>query len=251
MTFAWVAVRVLFRVRVEGRERLPHGPALLCFSHQSWIDPFVLMATLPWRPRLYFFGPKEDDMAKGARNRIMTWTGTAVPFKPAKSDLIEATRRVDAILASGAVLAIAGEGRVHSGESALLPLDDGAAFFAIRAGVPFVPIAINGTSWLGFGRTIRVRIGAPLPTSGRPTRAAIAALIGEGWTSLHELASGYPDPIPPREGSPWYRLTEIFNEWPEGARPSRGAGSPLAPAAPPAEPPEPRSGPAGPPPGDA
>ncbi len=26
----------------------------------------------------------------------------------------------------------------------------------------------------------------------------------------------YPDPIPPAPGSPWYRLTEAFNEWPEG-----------------------------------
>jgi 1-acyl-sn-glycerol-3-phosphate acyltransferase len=234
MTFAWLAVRALFRLRVEGRDRLPTGPALLCFNHQSWLDPFVLMAILPWRPRIYFFGPKEHDMARGIRNRVMRWTGTALPFKPEKSDLVEATRKVAALLANGGILAIAGEGRIHAGEGELLPLDAGAAFFAIRSGVPFVPVAINGTSWLAFGRTIRVRIGTPIPTGGRPTREAVAALSQAGWTAVHDLVAGYPDPPPPLPASPWYRLTETFNEWPEGSRPSLPS-VPARPPTPPAE----------------
>jgi 1-acyl-sn-glycerol-3-phosphate acyltransferase len=227
--FAWVAVRSLLRVRVEGRERYPTGPALICFNHQSWTDPFVLMATLPWRPRLYFFGPREEDMSVGGRNRLMTWTGSAVPFKPAKTDLLDTTRRVGAIFDAGAVLAIAGEGRIHAGEGELLPLDEGAAFFALRSGVPVVPVAINGTSWLAFGRRIRIRIGSPIPASGRPTHEAVAELTDRTWAALHELVGAYPDPVPPRVGSRWYRFTERFNEWPEGVRPSvadRSAGSP-------------------------
>jgi 1-acyl-sn-glycerol-3-phosphate acyltransferase len=220
MLVASIAVRALFRVRVEGRERLPAGPALVCFNHQSWADPFVLMATLPWRPRLYFFGPKEKDMSKGGRNRLMMWTGTAVPFKPGKNNLIEATRRVGAIFEAGAVLAIAGEGRIHAGERELLPLDEGAAFFALRSRVPLVPVAINGLSWLAFGRQVRVRIGQPIPALGRPTRTALTELTERTWSALHELVADYPDPVPPRPGSPWYRLTEVFNDWPDGGRPA-------------------------------
>ncbi len=220
MGVAWVAIRALFRVRVEGQGRLRAGPAVICFNHQSWTDPFVLMATLRWRPRLSFFGPKEEDMSHGGRNRLMLWTGSAVPFKPAKSDLKEAARAVEAVLAAGGVLAIAGEGRIHAGEGELLELNEGAAFFAIRSGVPLIPVAINGTSWLAFGRRIRVRVGEPIETSGRPTRAAVDDLTSRCWAALHELVGGYPDPVRPPSGSLWFRLTEIFNEWPEGARPT-------------------------------
>ena len=75
---------------------------------------------------------------------------------------------------SGGVVAIAGEGRIHVRESELLPLNEGAAYFALRSGIPLVPIAINGTSWLRFGGRVRVRVGEPIAADGRPTRAAIA-----------------------------------------------------------------------------
>ena len=111
--------RAYLRVGLEGRDRLPPGPAIYCFNHLSWADPFVLMAVLPLRPRLCFFGPKEEDMRVGARNRVMHWTGTAIPYKPGKNDLLEATRRVQAVLGGRAVMAIAGEGRIHARESEL------------------------------------------------------------------------------------------------------------------------------------
>ena len=87
--------------QARGRDRLPSGPAIYCFNHLSWADPFVLMAVLPFRPRLWFFGPKEEDMRVGGRNRVMHWTGTAIPYKPGKNDLLEATRRVAAVIDTG------------------------------------------------------------------------------------------------------------------------------------------------------
>ena len=38
-------------------------------------------------------------MRVGGRNRVMHWTGTAIPYKPGKNDLLEATRRVGAVIA--------------------------------------------------------------------------------------------------------------------------------------------------------
>jgi 1-acyl-sn-glycerol-3-phosphate acyltransferase len=209
-------VHLLFRVRVEGKANLPKGPALYCFNHLNWIDPFLLYATLPLRPRLYFFGPKEDDLRVGPRNRLMFWTGTPVPFRPAKTDLLDTTRRVQAVFDVGGVLAIAGEGRIHVGERALLPIQDGAAYFALRAGVPVVPIALNGLTWLDFRHSLRVRIGEPIPVEGRPTSEAIGALTTRTSTALLGLVADAPDPAPPGRFGRW--LTELFNDWPEGSR---------------------------------
>jgi 1-acyl-sn-glycerol-3-phosphate acyltransferase len=218
-----ILVRAYLRLRLEDADRLPPGPAIYCFNHMSWADPFVLMAVLPFRPRLWFFGPKEEDMRVGGRNRVMHWTGTAIPYKPGKNDLLEATRRVAAVIASGSVVAIAGEGRIHVRESELLPLSEGAAYFALRSGVPLVPVAINGTSRLRFGGRIRVRVGEPIEASGRPTREAVLAMTAHAWSSLHGLVADAPDvPEPGRIGR-W--LSERFNDWPEGSREAARAAS--------------------------
>jgi 1-acyl-sn-glycerol-3-phosphate acyltransferase len=211
-----VLTRAVFRIELVGRAHLPNGPAVYCFNHMNWIDPFVLMAVLPFRPRLYFFGPREEEMSVGGRNRLMAWTGAAIPYKPGKNDLLDATRRTSQVFKAGGVLGIAGEGRIHARESDLLPLNEGAAFFALRAGVPIVPVAIRGTSWLAFGRRLRVTVGEPVPVSGRPTRETVEAATGATWDALHALVADAPDlPVPGPFGH-W--LTELFNEWPEGSR---------------------------------
>lgn len=210
-------VACLFRLRVEGLDRYPTGPAVLCSNHQSWFDPFVIVAAFPARPRMSMFGPREADMSIGWRNRMMGWVGMPVPFHPTKDDLIGATRRASRVLERGRVLYIAGEGRIHVGERNLMPLSDGPAYFALRMHVPLVPVAVNGTGWLGFGRTLRVRIGEPITTEGRPTRAAVEALTARLTADLLALSADFPDRKPP--GRLWRRLTELFNVWPEGSRP--------------------------------
>ncbi len=188
-----VGIRALvgsyLRVRVEGREHLPSGPALLAFTHVNWTDPFVLVAALPSRPDLLFFGPREADMRVGARNRLITWSGRGIPFRPDESDVRDVTRALEAALATGAHVAIAPEGRIHAGERDLLPLSPGAAWFALHTGVPLVPIGTTGLGWVRFGRTVRVRIGPPLQPRGRPTRAAVDALTVELRAALRALSS--------------------------------------------------------------
>ena len=207
----------MLRITGEGRERRPAGPYLLCFSHESWADPFVLMAVLPWRPRLSFFGPMEEDMTQGSRNRLMLWAGNAVPYRPGKNDLLGATRRVQAIFKAGGVLAIAGEGRIHAHEHEVLPLSEGAAYFALRARVPIVPVALNGLTWFSVGSRVRVRIGEPIVVEGRPTREAVDEATARTWDALHTLASGFAERRRPGRFGRW--LTELFNDWPEGSRP--------------------------------
>ncbi|HEY7591086.1 MAG TPA: HAD-IA family hydrolase [Candidatus Limnocylindrales bacterium] len=214
---SWVLVHAYVRLRVEGREKIPDAPVVYCFNHLNWSDPMILLASLPIRPRVFFFGPKEQDMSLGRRNRLMGWSNVTVPYKPGKDDMLDAARRVRNVFATGGALAIAGEGRIHAGESELLPLEEGVAYFALGSGVPIVPVAISGSSWLRFGRRIRVRIGDPLPATGRPTRDAVRRLTSATWEALHGLVAGAPDFPPPGRFGRW--LTERFNDWPEGSRP--------------------------------
>lgn len=209
------------RVRVEGTENLPAGPVILCFSHQSWADPLYLFGWLPNGSRLYFFGPEQEDMTRGLRNRLMRWGGVAVPYQPGKRGLVAATRRVEELVAGGSSVAIAGEGRIHSGEGSVLPLLDGPAYLACRSGRPIVPVAINGTGWLGFRRAIRVRIGRPIQpdrTDSGATGEAIEHLTDLTRSSLLALVADFPDLRSPGRIGRW--LTELFNDWPEGSRPA-------------------------------
>ena len=201
------------RFRREGFERLPQPPYLICFNHLNWLDPFVLVAVWPERPRVHVFGPREEDMQVGLRNRLIRWIGTGVPFRPAKDDLLRSTRRATAVLAGGEILSIAGEGRLSEDEGALLPISDGAAFIALRAQVPLVPVAINGTRWLRFGKTIRLRVGEPIPTTGlRADRTTVDQVTGRLQARLTEMVQGYPDSKVPGRFGRW--LTELFNERP-------------------------------------
>jgi 1-acyl-sn-glycerol-3-phosphate acyltransferase len=214
---AWIIIRTYLRPQLIGRELLPPGPAVYCFKHMNWADPFILMAALPFRPRLYFFGPKEEDMSVGGRNRLMSWTRATVAYRPGKGDLRDATRRVGTVIASGGVLAIAGEGRIHASEREVTPLNVGPAYFALRSGVPLVPLAINGTSWLQLGRRVRIRVGDPLPTSGRPTSEAVDELTARCTVAIQDLVRDEPEVAAPGPVGRW--LTELFNDWPGGRRP--------------------------------
>jgi 1-acyl-sn-glycerol-3-phosphate acyltransferase len=185
------------RPRVRGVARLPDVPYVLCFNHLSWVDPMVLMAVLPARPRLYVYGPREEDLRVGARNRLILWVGTAVPFNPAKTNLLESTRRAVAVLRAGYPLAIAGEGGLSEHEGVVMPLNEGAAFFALRASAPLVPVGISGTRWLRFGKVVCVTVGEPIDPAGRADRETVEAVTAELHGRLSGLVAGATDEPPP------------------------------------------------------
>jgi 1-acyl-sn-glycerol-3-phosphate acyltransferase len=207
-------IRCYLRVRLTGLEHIPHGAGyVLCFSHPNWVDPFLFVAFWPDRPRLFIFGPREEDMTAGWRNRLITWTGLSVPFKPSRSDLLDTTRRAVGVLDAGYVLSIAAEGRLSDREGEIVPLYEGAAYFALRGGVPLLPVAVLGTRWLRFGKTVTVRAGPALSTSGlRANRAGVAAMTVRIRDAIEALLVGAVEEPPPGPFGRW--LTDVFNERP-------------------------------------
>lgn len=209
------AMGVYVRSSVSGRERLPAaGPYIICFNHPSWLDPIVLAAQWPdTQRRLFIFGPREQDMSTGIRNRVITWTGRGVPFKPKAQDVMDATRRAVAVLRSGACLAIAGEGRLSDYEGQVRPLETGLAHFSRLAHAPIVPAAIVGTRWVHFGSAVEIRIGTPVDAADFPaTKAGAAEMTARVQERLQALLEGVPERQPPG----WFgrTLSEAFNDRP-------------------------------------
>jgi 1-acyl-sn-glycerol-3-phosphate acyltransferase len=204
------------RVRVSGAERLPDEPYLICINHPSWTDPLVAVAYWPDRHRrLWIFGPRERDMSRGWRNAVIRWSERGVPFKPRGADVLDATRRATAVLNAGGLLLIAGEGRLSDHEGRLLPLETGVGHFAMMAGVPVVPAAVSGTQWLRLGKTVRIRIGEPVPVTGwgrgRTGAAALTARVEADLQRLLDELAPHDD----RRPGPFARwLSDAFNERP-------------------------------------
>lgn len=214
------ATRIWFRIEVSGADRIGTGPVVYCFNHLSWMDPLVLTAALPKQPRLFFYGPKEADLRQGGRNRFMWWFGVCVPFSPLKDDLLTSVRWVQAVFDTGGALAISGEGSIHVHEGDLLPFQEGAAYMALRGGVPLVPVAITGTSWAHFRGRVQVRIGEPIPTGERPTRQALASYTARIWHAVRAMVEGDRDLAVPGRFERW--LTDAFNDWGSGGRAAAG-----------------------------
>jgi 1-acyl-sn-glycerol-3-phosphate acyltransferase len=202
-------------VRVEGAASIPlAGAYIICFNHPSWLDPSFLAAEWPDRERrLFIFGPREQDMQRGLRNRLIRWTGRAVPFKPGAQDVVDVTRRATAVLRSGACLAVAGEGRLSDLEGQALPLESGLAHFARLSGAAILPTAMIGTRWVHLGSRVVIRIGRPLWPDDFPAgKAGLAELTAAAQAQLEGLLAGVPERDPPGPLGRW--ISELFNDRP-------------------------------------
>ncbi len=180
-------VRLLFDLRTEGLERWPPAPFCLVLNHHNGWDPMLALAATPLRPRITWFGPRETDFSRGFRNRLMAYFGGVIPYNPEKTTLTSAVRAVRQVFASGGVLGIFAEGTVGFRETELLPFEDGAIAFAAGSGVPIVPCAIVGSTFLWFRKRVVFRYGDPIPTDearGREARAALDERVRGALTAL-------------------------------------------------------------------
>jgi 1-acyl-sn-glycerol-3-phosphate acyltransferase len=125
---------------VYGRENLPQsGAFILAPIHRSNVDtPIVSVVT---NQRLRFMG--KDSLWKSKPIGAVLSALGGFPVTRGTADL-EALKRCLAVLSLGEPLVMFPEGTRQSGPK-IHPLFDGAAYLAIKAGVPIVPVGFGGT----------------------------------------------------------------------------------------------------------
>ena len=177
------------RVRIEGLEKLDRrANYVFVANHASYMDIPALLSLLPFQFRFF---------AKKSLYRIpflgwhLRWAGhLPVDRSNARASLKSMTEGVRIIVQRRiSVMLFPEGGRSPHG---LRDFTEGAAYIAIKAGVPIVPIAIVGLRELlpmdsihiRSGRVI-VRVGDPIPTAGLKLDAR-----GELTAGLHEQIAG-------------------------------------------------------------
>lgn len=225
-------IHILFKVRVEHPEKIPQQPAILAVNHLHHIDPLLLLAELPTQPHYYILGDARTLYNKWWKRLILRLAGGVIPLeriwkeevaviaaaKAGRQDLvdlatsieqtvhtggdIQTLRQIDrivlGILGSGDGMVLFPEGRLGNTEGKLhLPLKRGTVMYALRAGVPIVPIILIGTHDLYLRKELTIRVGEPLHFSqtNRPKRQEVdLALEALQNAMLDLLPTDYQEP---------------------------------------------------------
>jgi 1-acyl-sn-glycerol-3-phosphate acyltransferase len=183
-------------VEADGLDHVPSGAFVYCSNHQSLLDILVLGAVL------------RGDFKWAAKRSLMKipflgWHLQLAGHVPVDRSAgsraaAEVIARFEKVLAEGKPLLVFPEG-TRSEDGILRSFKNGGFYAAARAGVPVLPVALEGTHRLmkkhaidagdGSMRLIRVRVGAPIhaKTEGREgarvndlrerTHAAIADIL--------------------------------------------------------------------------
>jgi 1-acyl-sn-glycerol-3-phosphate acyltransferase len=158
------------RVKIEGLERIaPDGSYVFVSNHLSYMDTPVVLANIPVQFR--FLAKRGLFQIPLLGTHLARAGHIPVPRDNARAAVKTMTTAAQVIRERSISLLVFPEGgRSHGGE--LAAFKEGAAYIAIRAGVPLVPIALKGTrEVLPFGSgqvrsgSVTMRIGEPILTA--------------------------------------------------------------------------------------
>lgn len=204
-----------FLAGVEGVRHVPaEGPFVLVPNHSSFADHLLLDAVLDaLRDSTSYYLTKAEAFDHPVR-RMWTEGMGGIPVDRGQPGR-ELLKTVDRVFSGGSALVVYPEGTRGSGWP-LLPFKDGAFRFAVRSGVPVVPVGMwgaqhilpKGASWPR-GTTARIVFGAPLADDvslSRPRR--VAELTEQARSALETLVDMARLPSPQRDQQAAQELAE-------------------------------------------
>lgn len=174
----WARSLLLFarvRVSVEGLEKIDRQTAyVLVSNHLSYMDTPVVLSYIPLQFR--FMAKKGLFQIPFLGTHLIQAGHIPVPREDPRAAVKTLSRAAEVIRDRGISVLIFPEGG-RSEDGKLQPFKEGAAYVAIKAGVPIVPIALLGTrEVLPMGSAtyhagkVRLRIGEPISTGGATLR---------------------------------------------------------------------------------
>jgi 1-acyl-sn-glycerol-3-phosphate acyltransferase len=194
-----LAWRVLFRVRVVGRENLPDRNCIVVANHLSWIDHLLLWSMLPPEPRLYLVGASQSASSPFKVWLLHTFGGIITFERGAHWVGKDTLRRPLQALKSGASLLLFPEGNTGPKEGELLPLTRGVGHFVLLApqGCPILPIALSGVQELYWKKPMTVIVGKQfcIQGEGLDRHAAVDAAVDQVAAALRSIIPPYEEPV--------------------------------------------------------
>ena len=185
-------------VRLIGRKHLqPRKTAVYAANHLSYYDTPVLFAKLPFQFRIL----AKQSLWKAPFIGWYLKRSGQVPIdaKSGRSAIAGLLKGVKTLQSGLPLLLFPEGGRAEHGK--MTPFQSGAAFMAIRAQVPLVPVAIIGTYELLpihvyhlTPHPVKIVIGEPISTAGLDTKDA-PALTQELFAAITELYFRHSDQL--------------------------------------------------------
>jgi len=159
------------RVTVEGLEKIdPDAAYVFTANHLSYMDTPVVLGAIPVQFR--FMAKKGLFQIPFLGTHLMQAGHIPVPLDDARASVKTLHRAAQTIRDRGISILIFPEGG-RSINGVLQDFKEGAAYIAIKAGVPVVPVTMVGTRRiLAMGTmtfhsgAVKVRISDPIPTAG-------------------------------------------------------------------------------------
>jgi 1-acyl-sn-glycerol-3-phosphate acyltransferase len=223
------AVSVLAAPERHGLDRLAAlqddgGPVIFAANHHSHVDTPLLQTSIPdpWRDRIFVAAAADYFFRNAVTSALSALVMSAIPIERTRINRTSADRAAGLIDDGWSLLIFPEGGRSPDGWGQ--PFRGGAAYLALRCGVPIVPVHVHGTRHiLRKGKTLpspaatKVTFGTPLfATDGDDARrfgarieAAVAELADEAttdwWSARRRAHAGTTPTLTGPEATGWRR----------------------------------------------
>lgn len=179
---------VYFRYARTGREHARlKGGMIVAANHRSFLDPFAIGGSLPWRRPMNYVA-KVELFERRWQGWVLSRLG-AFPIRRGESDE-ESMETARLIVERGGAVCIFPEGtRIRRGT--LGDPKRGVGRLALQTGAPIVPVAVLGTEHVRRGwrirpRKVKVRLGRAMtfPRAEEPSRALAETVTARIWPNV-------------------------------------------------------------------